>query len=117
MRFSNLHICICLIFSMSFAIVFSFGLDAYAQPRKAKTRAARQTKAKAANKIKAGQKSTSTTKSSGKVVEFGTLTLKGEVQRPSAQFILSRGKLKFRPWTPKKSFLPKIYKSVESPPF
>ena len=53
----------------------------------------------------------------GKVIEFSQFTIEGTIPRPSAAYLLQRRKLKFRGLTPKKSFLPALFKSVERPPF
>ena len=53
----------------------------------------------------------------GKVIEFSQFTIEGTIPRPSAAYLLQRRKLKFRGLTPKKSFLPALFKSVERSPF
>ena len=81
-------------------------------------------KQKSVQKAKAIQQSSSEEKeedlsqtAAGKVIEFSQFTIEGTIPRPSAAYLLQRRKLKFRGLTPKKSFLPALFKSVERPPF
>jgi hypothetical protein len=53
----------------------------------------------------------------GKVITIEALKVEGKIQKPEAFYILQRSELGFKSITPKKSFIPKILKTVEKEPF
>lgn len=53
----------------------------------------------------------------GPVIQFESVTVEGDVQRPEAFYILQRSELTFEGRTPRKSFIPLIIESVEKAPF
>ncbi len=53
----------------------------------------------------------------GAVIELEALTVEGNLQKPYAFFTLGRTKLDFRGFDPDKSFVERIYETVEEPPF
>lgn len=48
---------------------------------------------------------------------IGEIKIEGQIQKPQAFYILQRSSLNFEGLELKNSFLPKIIKSVEQPPF
>jgi hypothetical protein len=52
-----------------------------------------------------------------KVIRLGEFVVEGTVQKPQAFYILQRSNLNFEGLELKNSFVPKIIKSVEQPPF
>lgn len=52
-----------------------------------------------------------------KVIRLGEFRIEGTIQKPQAFYILQRSNLNFEGLELKNSFIPKIVKSVDSPPF
>ena len=113
-------------------ILFSWGIsmsisNAWSQP-KAQNKVSKKTQSKKTVKKETKKSQSDSSASSadegdlsqttpGKVIEFSQFTIEGTIPRPSAAYLLQRRKLKFRGLTPKKSFLPALFKSVERSPF
>ncbi len=53
----------------------------------------------------------------GAVIELDALTVEGTLQKPYAFFTLGRTALDFSGFDPDASFVDRIYKSVDEPPF
>lgn len=52
-----------------------------------------------------------------KVIRLGEFRIEGTIQKPQAFYILQRSNLNFEGLKLKNSFVPKIIKSVDQPPF
>ena len=56
-------------------------------------------------------------KSVGRVLRIDNYVISGRIQKPQAFYFLSRSNLNFKALELKKSFIPKIYESVNKGPF
>lgn len=52
-----------------------------------------------------------------KVIRLQDTVIQGRIQKPAAFFVLGRAPLSFEEPEPRGSFVPRIFRSIEKPPF